>query len=235
MLWALHGNLGQSSDWDILTSHPLGQRGAGGQGQPIRKVNLWRYLSCRSISMEEFGEIFASEVAAQDPAPQLIAYSMGARLALHALLAAPSLWTSATLISVHPGLQTDEERRLRRIRDAEWSALALQKDWSSFLTAWNAQPVLGAVPDTLADRHLLQPYAHEIARAFCAWSLGTQADLRTAVASVPTPVTLITGERDHKFTQLATELTFPNSQHLIIPDTGHRPLWEAPSAVAAAL
>jgi len=72
------------ADWDILSSE-----GSPFQGELIRKVDLWRFQECRSIGLQELGEIFSSEVAAQDEAPVLIAYSMGARLALHALLARP--------------------------------------------------------------------------------------------------------------------------------------------------
>ena len=208
-----------ASDWDVLSNHP------SMRDQVVRKVDLWRYLSCRSLTLEEFGEVFASEVKAQDPDPYLIGYSMGGRLALHSLIASPKIWKGATIISAHPGLVTEREREKRRIKDAEWSALALKGDWSEFLSAWNKQAVLGELPKGMADRYLLQPRSQEIARAFCAWSLGTQQDLRNAFEQVTCPIKLVTGERDEKYTGLAQEMSFPNAERIVIPETGHRPIW----------
>ena len=227
MIWCLHGNVGMASDWDHLASLPALK------GQIVRKVDLWRYLACRSIGLEEFGEIFSSEVAAQDPDPYLMGYSMGGRLALHALIAAPQVWRGATIMSAHPGLRSEEERTARRIKDAAWSALALRGDWSDFLAAWNAQGVLGGLPDGMPDRYLLQPRSQEVARGFCAWSLGTQADLRNSLMGVTCPVKLVTGERDEKYTQLAQEMELPNAERIVIPNAGHRPLWENPQGCGA--
>ncbi len=231
MIWCLHGNLGHASDWDLLSSHPDSPY----RGEMIRKVDLWRYLCCDSVPMDKFGAVFAAEVAAQDPNPYLIAYSMGGRLALEALLAAPSLWQGATLISVHPGLASASERLSRQVHDAEWSVKAHQLDWTDFLSEWNQQEVLGPLPSDMADRHLLQPRSAQVARAFNIWSLGLQQDFRTLSTQISCPVQLITGEHDHKFTALASEFNFPNSSHQIIPDTKHRPLWEAPEKTLSVL
>lgn len=230
MIWCLHGNIGHPSDWDILNNS-----GHNLTGEIIRKVDLWRYLDCRSIGLEEFGDIFTSEVAAQDPNPYLIGYSMGGRLALNALTAQPNLWRGAALISTHPGLKTEEEKVTRRTNDAIWSAKALQSKWSDFLEEWNTQSVLGDLPTGMADRHLLQPRSLAVARAFCAWSLGEQRDFRELSRTIPCPITLITGEEDKKFTQLATEFNFPNSLAITIPTAKHRPLWENPTAVISTL
>jgi len=226
MIWCLHGNIGMTSDWDILSELPSMQE------QTIRKVDLWRYLACRSIGLQEFGEVFASEVVAQDPEPYLVGYSMGGRLALHSLIAQPKLWKGATIISAHPGLSTEEERVARRKKDAEWSALALKGDWAEFLNTWNAQTLLGDFPSTLADRYLLQPRSQEIARAFCAWSLGAQEDLRGKLSEVSIPIELVTGDQDEKYMKLAEEMNFSNVDRIIIPNAGHRPLWENPTAKA---
>ena len=225
MIWCLHGNIGLPADWDILSSElsPF-------KGEVIRKVDLWRFQECRSIGLVEFGEIFSSEVAAQDQAPILIGYSMGARLALHAMSARPDLWKAVVLISAHPGLKDKDEQKARLVSDAEWSAKALSKDWGRFLAEWNDQTVLGEVPDGLSDRYLLQPRAQSVARAFNAWSLGGQEDFREKVTDVMCPARLIVGEEDWKYRSLASELQLPNASIEVIPKAKHRPLWEQPSA-----
>ena len=223
MIWCLHGNIGMVSDWDVLSAS-----GSPLRGQVIRKVDLWRYQECRAIGLKEFGEVFASEVAAQDKEPILVAYSMGARLALQALQAAPKLWKAAVLMSVHPGLEDDGQKVARRQKDAEWSAMALQSDWKGFLTAWNAQAVLGEPPEGLGDRRLLQPRSHAIARAFCSWSLGAQPDMRSALSEVEAPVKLMIGSLDTKYCALAESFVGECFSHYMVSDTGHRFLWENP-------
>lgn len=68
-----------------------------------------------------------------------------------------------------------------------------------------------------------------VACAFEYWSLGQQEDLRPALAQCNTPVLWITGEQDEKFTRLAGEVTSDNEsfEHEIIPETGHRLLFES--------
>lgn len=224
MIWCLHGNVGMAADWDILSDpeSPF-------KGQIIRKVDLWRYQECRSIDLEEFGKVFASEVAAQDEAPVLIGYSMGARLALHALKAAPKLWKSAILMSVNPGLSDESQKVARRKRDAEWSAMALQSDWQTFLQSWNAQAVLGEIPHTLGDRRGLQTRSQAVARAFCSWSLGNQSNMRDALSEVEGEVALMTGGEDEKYTNLSKEIVGSCISRHVVPGAGHRFLWESPS------
>ena len=224
MIWCLHGNISLAADWDILNQH----ESSSFKGQTIRKVDLWRYQECRSIGLEEFGEIFASEVAAQDDEPYLIGYSMGGRLALHALLAKPDLWKGVTLISAHPGLKTEKERVRRRASDAVWSTKALKMKWGAFLNEWNSQEVLNSVAKGLANRQLLQPRSQAIARAFNAWSLGNQKNHSEMVSKVSCPVKVITGERDYKYTELCKVFNFPDMETFVIKHAGHRTLWDNP-------
>ena len=221
MIWCLHGNIGRGQDWSLLSQLEL--------TVPVRKVDLWRFQECESIGLEKFGELFSSEVQAQDSEPYLIGYSMGGRLALHAALAAPHLWKGVGLISTHPGLKTESERIRRRQTDAEWSVKAHRVKWSHFLQEWNAQAVLDSPTENIGSREGLFTRRHAIARAFNAWSLGSQDDLREASSAVSCPVSLITGERDPKYTSLNAEFQFPNCSHHVISGAGHRTLWDAPS------
>lgn len=225
MIWALHGAVGQPSDWQAI-AHRLAEH-----GQTLRAVDLHRYLECCPSSLEEFARAFCEEVRAVDPEPVLVGYSMGGRLALHALLHDPELFRAAVIISAHPGLTDDREKLLRQAADAEWAAAALSGKWAEFLQRWNAQPVLAGVqPD---DRSKLEMRRQAVTRSFMDWSLGRQEDLRGRIGELECQIKWLTGESDKKFTALARGLDGPD--HVVVAKAGHRIPWEAPGAVVEAI
>ena len=131
MIYALHGNLGSAADWAAIDLPGL------------VAVDLWKWQETHpGISLEAFGRRFTESLPADDEAPVLLGYSLGGRLALHALAASPSRWKAAILISVHPGLESAEARGGRVKADQAWADRARQDDWTTFLEDWNSQPVL---------------------------------------------------------------------------------------------
>ena len=225
MIWALHGAVGRAADWRAFAAGLPSGFGA------VRRLDLWRFLDCCPMSLEAFGNALTEEIVRIDPEPVLLGYSMGGRLALHSLLARPSLWKAAIIVSAHPGLKSCDERAQRRERDAEWSALALKGEWSDFLKQWNAQSVLGGAGD-LPDRSKLKDRRASVARSFVDWSLGAQADLIPELGKITCPLLWVTGERDVRFTQIARQAVpnLPRGRHQIIADCGHRVPWEQPAA-----
>lgn len=221
MIHALHGNVGSPEDWHAVQSHLL---------RELHTPCLW---DARTLpSLMDWGRSFAS--AAQD-GDILLGYSLGGRLALQALLANPGQWRSVVLISVHPGLPSEEERATRREIDAEWSSLAAALPWPDFLARWNAQPVLAR--GSSKNQAPLEKYRAIIAQAFLTWSLGNQEPLLDQLAEVSTPVLWLAGADDLKFAALAVQGAehTPKGQLMIIPDAGHRLLQENPQAVAKAV
>ncbi len=215
MIWLLHGAVGLPSDWKGLAEE------LGREGHVVRSVDLYRYLDCCPMSLEEFGRAFCEEVAAIDEQAILVGYSMGGRLALHALLHQPKMWQGAYLLSTHPGLQEDQEKFERMVVDAEWAAQALSGEWSTFIQKWNEQSVLQSAP--LSSRASLKNRRQALARSFMDWTLSKQEDLRGRLHEINCPVHWVTGERDEKFTKLAKTIPFPKQmQSHVIPNAGHR-------------
>ncbi|MDB6080594.1 MAG: hypothetical protein JWO82_4341 [Akkermansiaceae bacterium] len=225
-LWCLHGAVGAAADW----------RGFAVPGWAVQRVDLWRFLDCCPMSLPEFGQALNEEARAAgagEGKQVLVGYSMGARLALHALLAGGP-WDAAVLVGPHPGLEDPAERAARRAADAEWAARALSGDWDDFLAAWNAQPVL-ASSATLPERSVLKIRRQAIARSFMDWSLGAQEPLWDRLGEVKCPVLWVTGEADPKFQALASRAVplLPNVESWSAPGSGHRVPWQAASAFAA--
>jgi 2-succinyl-6-hydroxy-2,4-cyclohexadiene-1-carboxylate synthase len=222
--WCLHGAVGAASDWRSIGS------GLAKLGISTRAVDLWRFLQCESVGMSDFAKRLNAEAAGEVSRGQrriLIGYSMGGRLALYALLE-NGPWDAAVIISANPGIRDPDEAAQRRSHDTHWATRALTESWSDFLSAWNAQPILGgALRDEREDKKLIQR-RREIARSFVDWSVGNQRNLWNDLTGIKIPVLWVAGENDTKFSTIATaaaKLT-PSSQIAIAPETGHRVPWE---------
>jgi 2-succinyl-6-hydroxy-2,4-cyclohexadiene-1-carboxylate synthase len=219
--WCLHGAVGSAGDWRKWAAR------LAASGISARAIDLWRFLENGPLPMPPFAEAQSR---------MIIGYSMGGRLALHALLDRSSLWRAAVIISAHPGLESEKERAARRVSDQSWAARAMTWEWNDFLNAWHAQPMLvGASPrDASADSRL----AHQrraIAQSFIDWSLGAQEPLWELLGEIRTPVLWVVGERDPKFIALAERAVrrLPCGRLVVMPGAGHRVPWETTDALSA--
>lgn len=209
---ALHGNLGSAEDW------------SGIDLQAGRALNLWDHTG---NSLAEMADAVAGELSRDFRSPILAGYSMGGRIALHALARHPDRWCGAILLAAHPGLMDAEARRERRATDQIWAERARSWEWERFLALWNAQGVLGPPSPALFQRQLaLESNREHIASAFENWSLGCQENLREALVAFRRPVLWIVGEKDSRFLNLGREMTnvFEHVQLYELPGEGHRVL-----------
>lgn len=227
--WCLHGAVGMAADWRGFAK----MMAAAGIG--TRAVDLWRFLECNPMPLPDFGKALNADASGEvfrGNGRALLGYSMGGRLALHALLGNDPPWQAAVIISAHPGLEDETARTARRAGDASWAARALAGNWQEFLTDWSAQPVLAeaAIRDPQATGSLVMR-RREIARSFVDWSLGAQQPLWDRLREIKIPVLWIAGENDVKFRTLAGRAVslIPNARLAVAPGAGHRVPWEAES------
>lgn len=192
---ALHGMLGEASDWEFMPW--------------VRGVDLWGWD----------GDLDSVQIDAD----AVIGYSMGGRLALHAL----DQVRAAVIVSAHPGLTEGQGARLEN--DLCWARKALADDWQDFLAEWHAQPVF-ARGSFEPDRSGLESRRQAIASAFERWSLGRQGNLLPRLAEVQIPVLWVNGSLDEKFVRLGAQAceVLPNGEHVVVDGCGHRVPWEAP-------
>ena len=204
----------------------------------IHVVDCLAFADGHEVDFASWTDHFLAAVPKGSPA-LLFGYSMGARLALHALRADPSRWISAILVSGHPGLIDPEEKAARVREDENWARRAESDPWPRFLADWEARPVfrtgipprqwkprLAGIWET--DRVELESRRTNIATSLRAWSLGRQDDFRAFLSDCPVPVAWVTGALDEKFTRLGRELAVacPGVHHTIVPGAGHRVPWE---------
>lgn len=225
-LVALHGFLGTPNDWNEWSPKDFG----------VEQLIAWEHCSLNSVpaSFETWSDHF-NDWALRHTAPPryLMGYSLGGRLALHALLKNPSLWSSAILISTHPGLQDLEQQFARMEHDQRWVDLLKNESWENFIDAWEKQSIF------LNTRHhfLRKEKDYDKKRLIhdlITFSLSKQMDLSKQIAALRLPLLWITGEHDTKFTLLAKRIAalHEHSRHIVLPNTAHRVPWEEPRAFA---
>jgi 2-succinyl-6-hydroxy-2,4-cyclohexadiene-1-carboxylate synthase len=237
LLVALHGFLGQPSDWDCLRTHV--------PGVTVAALDLWQVLGQPEIqdwpsATAAVDRALAASVGSTAATTFVVGYSFGARLALGSrLLSSAGLPVrGCCFVSCNAGLADDDSvgREARRAADAAWAARILEEPGASLWAAWDAQPVFGgsAVP---ASRGALPAPRDVLARALTAASLAGQPDLRPRLRAWPTPVLWVTGERDAKFAAIARELAHAGvpADFVTCGDAGHRVPWDNPGAFAAVL
>lgn len=217
MIHCLHGAVGSHRDWDLFKKD---------LNDDLAAHDLWNLSDTGSASLAAAGHEIARLAHESDV---LMGYSMGGRIALHALLAAPKKWKAAIIISAHSGLLEGHDERLKH--DANWAILANQ-DWEAFLQKWNTQSIL---PST--TKGMVQATSHDqeaVVKSFLHWSLGAQENLLPQLSDLSIPILWVTGEEDQKFTQLgrAASSKIPNAHHGVISNCGHRVPWEKPREFA---
>lgn len=225
-LWCLHGNLQTPTVWDPLQLHLQ-------QVLPtvhVHTENLWETLadSCAHWA-DQFCQRIEAHVETQGSTQRfLLGYSLGGRLALHAVLQHPHLWAGAIIVAADPGLTTGKAAQLER--DRTWSQHFLTEPLPEVLADWNQLPLFAGKP---GPRCHLSPYRQAIAAAFIRYSKGQQTDLRSRLKTLQDPPVLyVTGSQDLKYRALGEQLAqlCPSLQHRPIANSGHRVPWDKPGA-----
>lgn len=153
------------------------------------------------------------------PSPRyLVGYSMGGRMGLAVWARNPSLFVGATLIGVHPGLSSTEERDARRALDLERAERLRRIGVAKFFAEWDRSPLFQGRPAEA------QPWreSHDLglARAFEVFGLSEQPDLSAALAERVDEgrALLVVGDQDEKFRRLLAPWrprTLPGSHDLL--------------------
>jgi 2-succinyl-6-hydroxy-2,4-cyclohexadiene-1-carboxylate synthase len=236
-LVALHGFLGQASDWDGLAGwFPEAS---------VTALDLWPVLDRPGVddwaSMGGALDAALLRALSGDDRPAfLVAYSFGARLALASALlpSRESPLRGACFVSCNPGLADDDRtaRRERRESDDGWAHRILAWPEADLWRAWDAQPVF-AGGERVARRAALPASRGALSRALTRFSLAGQPDFRPRLRAWSDPLLWLTGVRDAKFSAIARELsdTGVPAAFVACEDAGHRVPWDNPPAFARAL
>ncbi|MFD2113427.1 alpha/beta fold hydrolase [Thiorhodococcus fuscus] len=173
----------------------------------------------------------------------LIGYSMGGRIALGLLQAAPERFRAATIISAHPGLTDQELRQQRRATDLGWIQLLHTQGIEAFVRAWERQALFAtqqALSPAILERQRRIRLSHRpggLARCLACLGLAEMPSTWDDLDRYPGDLTWIVGGEDRKFIQIARQVAErrPATRVHLIEGVGHNPLLEAPNALAQLL
>ncbi len=211
---ALHGFLGQPSDWkDLLLSHF--------PEIAIEVPQLFNQLQ----PFEQWAKQFNDHYSGVNNI--LMGYSMGGRLALHALIDDPTKYSAAIIVSCHYGLNDPTQIQQRLTVDQQRAKDFLYRPWVELMSQWSSLPVFSADPFHFIRRE--NDYSREsLAESLDVWSLARQEFLKEKLESLNVPILWVAGENDLNYVTLATSLslTHPQSKIWIAKDAGHRVPWQ---------
>lgn len=232
----LHGFTHTGASWDVVRAAlPRGYRsvapdlrGHGSRGDS-RPVELAAVLD---------------DLATEAPAGPftLGGYSQGGRIALHASID-PRLGPRVqrlVLIGASPGLEGEAERAARRRHDELLAREAERLPIEQFAGRWGRTPVLHGLSPELAarvHRDRLRCTTAGLAAALRGLGTGALPSLWERLDEVVQPTVLLVGERDEKFTAIASRMAerLPRAEVRIVRGAGHAVHLEAPEEVARAL
>ena len=156
----------------------------------------------------------------------LLGYSMGGRLALHALLAG-ARYRRAVIVSAGLGIEDEAERTTRRAADEAWARRFESDEWKKLMGDWNAQPVFGGHETARHERDFVRA---DLAADLRQLSPAVLPPIASRLKEIAIPVLWIAGERDSRYVSEGRRAIamLPNAELWICPDSGHRVPWEQP-------
>jgi 2-succinyl-6-hydroxy-2,4-cyclohexadiene-1-carboxylate synthase len=167
----------------------------------------------------------------------VIGYSLGGRVALHLALGHPQLVERLVIIGATGGLDSEEERRQRRVADESLADHLEDIGVDAFLDEWLSQPMFASLTAEQSFRELRATNAAAgLASSLRLSGTGTQESLWSRLGELTMPVLVIAGANDEKFTHLGHRLVESigtNASIQLIDNAGHSAQLENPAATAA--
>ena len=165
---ALHGFLGSPKDF-----------------KPLQINNLYAAHLNNMPTSSFFDWVNNFDKAIKKPSI-IIGYSLGGRLALHALLKSPHKYKAAIIMAAHPGLKFLHERYERLRLDYQKSRWFLEYDFSYALNLWNSQDIFNNSKALSIDKSTV--CSKILASMLTNFSLGRQEYLVDKINKLPMPI-----------------------------------------------
>lgn len=181
------------------------------------------------VDLKNWGRIFNSYLAELTPNAKkrsLIGYSLGGRLALHALCDPTSIWQKGVAVAAGLGLP-ESELVLRHEQDQVWAEKFLTKDWGEVVAEWNQQPLFkGSLSEPVRKE---ADYKKDIlVKAFLNWAQTKQRNFVSEIAELNIPFCYIYGELDQRYKQIAQRLPKSAQVHEV-KQAAHRVFMDQPT------
>ncbi len=240
----VHGFTGAASTWcELLPSFGTRRRaiaislpGHGGSDAP---EDPSRYAASKVAEdvLEVLDALGIRRVA-------LLGYSMGARVALHATLAAPDRVGALIIESGSPGIADDAERAERRAADEALAADIEREGVEAFVDRWERLPLWASqsrLPAAAREELRAQRLAGStrgLANTLRELGAGVTAPLHERLRELAgVPVLLVCGALDAKYVRIAHEMKelLPRAALRVVDGAGHAVHLERPRELLGAV
>ena len=237
----LHGFMGSSADWRAVTAAIGDLAFCIALDLPGHGASL--ELAPEAYTVEGSARAVIHTLDQLDvERPVMAGYSMGGRLALYLALRYPDRCAGLFLESASPGLQSAEERKVRREADEEKAVRLESGDFEQFLSDWYKQPLFAPLArdedllqQTIAARRGNDPV--ELARSLRGIGVGNQSPLWGALGGLAVPALAVAGELDEKYATISSRMATVNPRIVseLVRGVGHNVHTEAPAEYLALL
>ncbi|EKN65961.1 alpha/beta superfamily hydrolase [Neobacillus bataviensis LMG 21833] len=160
----------------------------------------------------------------------LLGYSMGGRLALTFALLFPQRVRKLILESASPGLEKEEDRKLRRMNDAKLAKFIVEDGIKGFVDYWEDIPLfttMKRLPASVIESIRAQRLNNSVsglANSLLGMGTGAQPSWwGTPLMELDCEVLLITGSEDHKFCEIAERMlkSLKKGTWIVVENSGH--------------
>lgn len=219
LVYAVHGFLGQASDWDGVR----------------RALTMPCQFVAEDLFSRDLDSAKVSQVVSHKGRKIYLGYSLGGRMGLKILNDTPELFDHYIFLSTNSGLADDakDERRERLESDQEWAEQITEGNWLNFVRDWNDQRIFAGSAEE-PKRNINFFDTHKLQQSLMDWSLAKQPDYRYLIRRHQNKITWVVGEKDTKFVKIARELHRDDciESFQTIKEAGHRVWLDQPERVA---
>ena len=226
-IFCLHGFLGQGKEWEPLQESLLDAQVEHLSGTlDFIAPNLFSQGGSLTpkLSFEDWCESFKEFVNNhQGESNVVLGYSLGGRLALHAVMKYPDLFKAAVFLSTNPTLMTEEEKSQRSMQDLKWAKKFRETAWPQLMEEWNSQPIFAA--ETQNPERKETSYSRELlALALENWGVAKHLVGLEDLKKIKTPSYWLCGGFDEKFVAIQKMMQKKGvpAQFNLVPEKGHR-------------
>ncbi|KGL46580.1 2-succinyl-6-hydroxy-2,4-cyclohexadiene-1-carboxylate synthase [Listeria newyorkensis] len=221
-----------AADWHCVTVDLLGH------GETDAPLDVTRY------GMEEqAADLMAilDQVGAQKAS--VLGYSMGGRLALGLATLYPERIQTLVLQSASPGLELEQEREARILKDTALADKIKKQGVADFVVDWEKLPLFATqrylsenVQDKIRAERLNQR-AQGLAGSLGGMGTGAQPSFWEELPALHMPMLLLAGQEDQKFCGIAVamKMALPDAKYITFSNAGHTIHIEQPEAFGYAV
>ncbi len=213
----LHGFWGQPQDWnEVVRRLPL--------NVDVQVPDLYQDdVLGPAIDMKTWVKHFLSWLESHSAGQKadVVAYSMGARLAAQAVMSRPESFGRVLLLSGNPALHPNEFKD-REAWENAWAEKFQSQPWAELEKGWQEQPVFAGTP--ARPRRRDETLREKLAQSLVNWSPRHHFRNLEDLKALSPMVEWAFGALDQKYLKVAKTLQeLPvRGQITIIPNAGHR-------------